>query len=68
MPRNTRFLAASFSRCSSAAAAGCAAHTPRIADVQNNPGRFNDRSVIVEGTVTSSLEHSTRTVQDVQGR
>jgi len=34
--------------------AACAARTPRIADVQHNPGRYNDRSVIVEGTVTSS--------------
>ena len=54
MPRNARFLAAAFSLLLLAAAAGCAAHTPRIADVQNNPGRFEDRSVIVEGTVTSS--------------
>ena len=36
------------------AAAGCAARTPHIADVQHNPGRYNDRSVTVEGTVTSS--------------
>lgn len=35
-------------------AAGCAARTPHISDVQHNPGRYHDRSVIVEGTVTTS--------------
>jgi len=34
--------------------AGCATAHPRIADIKSNPGHFQDRSVTVEGTVTSS--------------
>jgi hypothetical protein len=35
--------------------AGCALNThPRIADLKYNPGRYQNRSVTVEGVVTSS--------------
>jgi hypothetical protein len=34
---------------------GCALGTRKIADIQRNPGRYHDRSVSVEGTVTSSF-------------
>jgi DNA/RNA endonuclease YhcR with UshA esterase domain len=35
--------------------AGCALAThPRIADLKSNPGRYQNRSVTVEGVVTSS--------------
>lgn len=34
--------------------AGCAARAPSIADVKYNPGRYYDRSVRVEGVVTSA--------------
>jgi hypothetical protein len=33
---------------------GCALRSPRIADLQRNPGRYQDRSVRIDGTVTSS--------------
>jgi hypothetical protein len=35
---------------------GCAAslRTPRIADIQRNPGRYQDRTVSIDGTVTES--------------
>jgi hypothetical protein len=36
------------------AAAGCAVRSPSIADLQHNPGRYYDKTVSVEGTVTSS--------------
>jgi hypothetical protein len=32
----------------------CAARTPSIAELKFNPGRYHDRSVAVEGVVTSS--------------
>jgi hypothetical protein len=35
-------------------AAACAVRSPSIADLQHNPGRYYDRTVSVEGTVTSS--------------
>ena len=34
--------------------AGCALHSPSIADIKNNPGAYQDRTVSVEGVVTSS--------------
>jgi hypothetical protein len=34
--------------------AACAARAPSIADVRYNPGRYHDRSVRVEGVVTSA--------------
>ena len=34
--------------------AGCAMRSPSIADIQYNPGRYYNRSVSVEGLVTSS--------------
>ncbi|MFN8058503.1 MAG: hypothetical protein U0Q12_05010 [Vicinamibacterales bacterium] len=33
---------------------GCALRSPRIADVQRNPGRFTDRTVEIHGVVTTS--------------
>jgi hypothetical protein len=35
---------------------GCAAalHSPRISEIRNNPGRWQDRTVSINGTVTSS--------------
>ena len=35
-------------------AGACALRSPSIADVQHNPGRYYNRSVSVEGVVTSS--------------
>jgi hypothetical protein len=35
--------------------AGCAVSTRHIADIQHYPGRYYDRSVAIEGTVTSSF-------------
>lgn len=34
--------------------AGCALRTPRIAEIKQNPGRYEDRTVAVTGIVTSS--------------
>ena len=34
--------------------AGCATGHPRIADIKYNPGRYQNRSVTVDGVVTSS--------------
>jgi hypothetical protein len=34
--------------------AGCALHSPSIADIKYNPGHYQDRTVSVEGVVTSS--------------
>jgi hypothetical protein len=34
--------------------AGCATRARSIADLSNNPGRYYDKTVTVEGTVTSS--------------
>lgn len=36
------------------AAAACAVRSPSIADLTYNPGRYYDRDVSIEGTVTSS--------------
>jgi hypothetical protein len=36
--------------------AACAVRSPSIADLQQNPGRYYDRTVSVEGTVTSSWD------------
>ena len=36
--------------------AACAVRSPSIADLQQNPGRYYDRSVSVEGNVTSSWD------------
>jgi hypothetical protein len=33
---------------------GCALRSPSIADIKYNPGRYQDRTVSVEGVVTSS--------------
>src|SRR5262245_14422808 len=38
-----------------ALAGGCALSTRSIADIQSYPGRYEGRSVTVEGTVTSSF-------------
>ena len=35
-------------------AGGCALRSPHIADLQRNPSRYHDRSVRIDGTVTSS--------------
>lgn len=35
-------------------ASACAVRSPSIADLRDNPGRYYDRSVSVEGVVTSS--------------
>jgi hypothetical protein len=40
---------------SSALISGCALSTRSIADIQQYPGRYYDRSVSIEGTVTSSF-------------
>jgi hypothetical protein len=32
----------------------CALRSPRIADLQNNPARYHDRTVRINGTVTDS--------------
>src|SRR5688572_23155161 len=37
-----------------AVVAGCSLGTRRIADIRQYPGRFDDRSVSIEGQVTSS--------------
>jgi hypothetical protein len=34
--------------------AGCAARSARIAEIKQNPGRYDDRTVSVSGVVTSS--------------
>ena len=34
--------------------AGCALNSPSVADISYNPGRYQDRTVSVEGTVTSA--------------
>ncbi len=34
--------------------AGCATHSPSIADLKYNPGRYYDRTVSVDGVVSSS--------------
>ena len=34
--------------------AGCALHTPQIAEVKTNPGRYHDRRVSIDGVVTSA--------------
>jgi hypothetical protein len=38
----------------SLALGGCALNSPSIADIKYNPGRYQDRTVSVEGTVTSA--------------
>jgi hypothetical protein len=35
-------------------AAACAAHSPNIASIRNNPGRYYDRTVSVDGVVRDS--------------
>ena len=37
-----------------AAASACAVRSPSIADLQYNPGRYYERTVSIEGVVTSS--------------
>jgi hypothetical protein len=37
-----------------AAAPACALRAPNIADVQRNPGRYHDRTVRIDGVVTSA--------------
>jgi hypothetical protein len=37
-----------------AAIAGCAARVPHIDDLKNNPARYYDRTVSIEGVVTSA--------------
>jgi hypothetical protein len=36
------------------AVAGCATHSPNIADLKYNPGRYYNRTVSVEGVVSNS--------------
>ena len=36
------------------ATSACALRSPRIADLQNNPARYHDRTVRINGTVTNS--------------
>jgi DNA/RNA endonuclease YhcR with UshA esterase domain len=36
--------------------AGCAARAPHIADIRQDPGRYADRRVTVQGTVTSAWQ------------
>lgn len=38
------------------AAAACAVRSPSIGDLRSNPGRYYDRTISVEGTVTSSWD------------
>jgi hypothetical protein len=38
----------------SVALAGCAARVPHINDLKSNPGRYYDRSISLEGVVTSA--------------
>jgi hypothetical protein len=35
-------------------ASACALHNPQISDLQRNPGRYQNRSVHIDGVVTSS--------------
>jgi hypothetical protein len=37
-----------------AVTAGCAARVPHINDLQSNPGHYHDKTISVEGVVTSS--------------
>jgi hypothetical protein len=37
-----------------AATSACALRSPNIADLRTNPGRYHDRTVLVDGVVTSS--------------
>ena len=50
----SRALTLGFVSIVTLAAAACAVRSPSIADLQHNPGRYYDRTVSVEGTVTSS--------------
>jgi hypothetical protein len=43
-----------FSLLLAATVAGCAARSARIAEIKQNPGRYDDRAVSVTGIVTSS--------------
>ena len=36
------------------AAAGCAVRSPRIAELRDNPGRYQHRTVAIDGVVTTS--------------
>lgn len=37
-----------------ASAAGCALRSPRIAELRDNPGRYQHRTVAIDGVVTTS--------------
>ena len=37
-----------------AALSGCALHSPSVADLKYNPGRYQDKTVSINGVVTSS--------------
>src|SRR5262245_32311585 len=37
-----------------AALSGCALHSPSVAELKGNPGRYQDRTVSIDGVVTSS--------------
>jgi len=49
---NSRFAAALLVLATTSACA--LSHNPRIADLKTNPGRYQDRSVNIEGVVTTS--------------
>lgn len=50
----TRRLCFLFLLLLSATGIGCAARAPHINDLKGNPGRYYDRTVIVEGVVTTA--------------
>jgi hypothetical protein len=50
-----RFLARLIAPLAIAAAlSGCALHTPSVAELKYNPGRYQDKTVSIDGVVTSS--------------
>jgi hypothetical protein len=51
----SRFLARLIAPLAVAAAlSGCALHSPSVADLKYNPGRYQDKTVSIDGVVTSS--------------
>ena len=51
----TRMTRLSIARLGALLIAGCAARSVRVADLKGEPGRYDDRSVSLTGTVTSSF-------------
>ena len=50
-----RFLARLIAPLAVAAAlSGCALHSPSVAELKYNPGRYQDKTVSIDGVVTSS--------------